>query len=205
MLEPDFAYAFPNDDGIVVLACVPAKQRLASFKADLEGAFTTFFQGLPDAPPIAAAERISEFRGMIEMPNIARSVTRPGVALIGDAAMTSDPLWGVGCGFAFQSAEWMADAVGPAVRRGPVHLDRALRRYGWQHRVRLAGHQFLMTDFSSGRALNPLERLVFSAAARDARTARHVHAYINRLIGVTGFLSPTALFRAARVSLRRAS
>jgi hypothetical protein len=27
---------------------------------------------------------------------------------VGDAAIAADPMWGVGCGWAFQSGEWLA-------------------------------------------------------------------------------------------------
>jgi len=29
------------------------------------------------------------------------------IAFVGDALMSIDPLWGVGCGFAFQAADWL--------------------------------------------------------------------------------------------------
>ena len=33
---------------------------------------------------------------------------------MGDAALTADPLFGVGCGWAFQSAEWLVEETGSA-------------------------------------------------------------------------------------------
>ena len=38
-----------------------------------------------------------------------RNPVAPGLALVGDAALATDPLFGVGCGWAFQTAEWLAD------------------------------------------------------------------------------------------------
>ena len=55
--------------------------------------------------------------GKIDMTNRMRVPSAPGLALIGDAALATDPLFGVGCGWAFQSAEWLADAVAPALAR----------------------------------------------------------------------------------------
>ena len=43
------------------------------------------------------------------MPNKMRPAARPGLAFVGDAALATDPLFGVGCGWAFQSAEWLVD------------------------------------------------------------------------------------------------
>ena len=48
--------------------------------------------------------------GKIDMTNRVRVPVAPGLALVGDAALATDPLFGVGCGWAFQSAEWLADA-----------------------------------------------------------------------------------------------
>jgi menaquinone-9 beta-reductase len=197
-LEPDIAYAFPNDDGQTILACMPVKSRLPEFRRDLEGSYRRFLEALPDAPPANGARRVSGILGMLDMPNLSRPAARPGLALVGDAAMASDPLWGVGCGWAFQSAEWLADATVGALGAGTdQELDRALRRYAKKHRSDLAGHHFLISDFASGRPYNLLERLLFSAAVHDFPTARHVDAFANRWFGVGRFLSPAALARAA--------
>ncbi|MER5641630.1 NAD(P)/FAD-dependent oxidoreductase [Kitasatospora sp. NPDC002227] len=200
-LEPDMAYAFPNEDGVTVLAVLPAKERLPAFREDLEGSFLAFVRALPQAPDIDSAERISKIIGTVDYPLRSRKPSAPGLALIGDAALTGDPLWGVGCGWALQSAQWLAEAVTPALG-GRGDLDKALAAYGRLHRRRLGGHQFLAADYAKGRPFNPGERLMFAAAARDAGVARHMHRFASRLIGPTRFLNPLALSRAAAVNLR---
>ncbi|MDQ6702606.1 MAG: hypothetical protein M3Z96_05645 [Pseudomonadota bacterium] len=72
--------------------------------------------GLPKAPRLRKAERVTPFMGMIEIPRKIRKVLRPGLALIGDAGLVVDP---------FQSAEWLAEAVGNSFQR-PDTLDRGL-------------------------------------------------------------------------------
>jgi hypothetical protein len=57
-------------------------------------------------------------------------------------------------------------------------------------------------DYATGRDLNPLERLMFSAAARDRAAAAHVHAFGTPSIGPARFLAPPALARAAWVNAR---
>ncbi|WP_327303741.1 NAD(P)/FAD-dependent oxidoreductase [Streptomyces sp. NBC_01298] len=200
-LEPDMAYAFPNDDGVTVLAVLPDKKHLPAFREDLEGAFAAFVRALPEAPPIDSAERVSKIIGTIDYPLHSRKPTAPGVALIGDAALTGDPLWGVGCGWALQSARWLERAVAPAAT-GRGSLDRSLARYARTHRRRTSGHQLLAADFARARPFNPVERLVFSAAARDASMARHMHRFGSRLIGPARFLNPVALAQAAAVGIR---
>ncbi|MFF4011538.1 NAD(P)/FAD-dependent oxidoreductase [Streptomyces sp. NPDC001717] len=200
-LEPDMAYAFPNDDGVTVLAVLPDKKRLPAFREDLEGSFLEFVRALPEAPPIDSAERITKFIGTVDYPLVTREPTGPGIALVGDAALTGDPLWGVGCGWAFQSARWLVEAVAPAAT-GRGDLDRALAGYGRRHRRRLRGHQFMAVDFAKARPFNPGERLLFSAAARDESMARHMYLFAARLIGPLRFLNPAALAKAAAVNIR---
>lgn len=212
-LEPDMAYAFPNDDGVTVLAVLPDKQWLPAFREDLEGSFLAFVRALPQAPPIDSAERVSKIIGTVDYPLVSRRPTAPGVALIGDAALTGDPLWGVGCGWALESARWLAEAVAPAVVgdpavAGPVgpadvaHLDRSLTAYARRHRRRLRGHQALAADYARSRPFNPGERLMFSAAARDEAMARHMYLFGTRVISPQRFLNPLALAKAAAVNIR---
>lgn len=194
-LEPDIAYTFPNDDGLTVLACMPTKDKLAAFKADLQGSFERFFAGLPEGPPLAGAERVSGLLGMLDVPNLSRRPTRPGLAFIGDAALAADPLWGVGCGWAFQSAEWLVACVADSFGTNAA-LDQALERYRKRHRAALAGHDFLICDYATGRPYNLIERLMYSAAARDPAMAHHFIEFGSRNISVGEFLAPRAVARA---------
>lgn len=203
-LEPDVAYTFQNDDGVTLLTCMPAKEKLSAFKQDLEGNLERYFEDLPDGPDLTEATRVTKVMGKIEMPNTSRPAApanRPGLAFAGDAAMASDVLWGIGCGFALASGEWLADAVGPALAAGHS-LERARRRYGRRHRLRLAGHHMMASDFSTPRAWTPIERLLFSAATHDPVTAQRFHAFGNRSMGPAQLLSPATLGRAAWVNGR---
>jgi menaquinone-9 beta-reductase len=204
ILDPHVAYAFPVDDGLTLMAVMLTKDRLPEFKTDIEGGLVNFIRSLPDAPPIDAAQRVSKVFGKLEMPNVSRSPApreRPGLAFVGDAAMASDPLWGVGCGFAFQSAEWLVEETGGAVVTGR-DLRHALSRYRRRHRARLRGHDFLCCDYATGRPLNALERLMYSAAARDAGFADHLEAFGTRNIPLSTFLSPQAIARAGMINAR---
>jgi 2-polyprenyl-6-methoxyphenol hydroxylase-like FAD-dependent oxidoreductase len=206
MLEPDVVYAFGNDDGVTVLATMPAKARLAEFAADREGALLRAYEGLPDAPDLSRAERVTDVIGTKDYPSVIRKrITAPGVALIGDAALVADPLWGLGCGWAFQSADWLATAVGDPLRSGdPAAVDRALGKYARRHKRRLGPHQWLCVDFSSGRAFNPLERVLFAGAATDAWVADRFFAFGTRNVSPLALFSPRLLTRAARARRRAA-
>src|SRR5271154_1167579 len=133
LLDPHMAAAFPTDSGMTFYAVMPTKDRLPEFRRDRTKALTDFIAELPDAPPILASRLVEPVQGKLEMPNVAHAPTAPCLALVGDAALAIDPLWGVGCGWAFQSAEWLADSVAPALmaRDGSRarRLERGLARY----------------------------------------------------------------------------
>ena len=204
LLEPDTAYTFPNDDGVTLLTCLPAKQKLPAFKKDLEGSFERFFEGLPEGPQLAGAERISKIMGATNLINRSRPAATKGLAFVGDAALWSDPLWGIGIGWAFQSAGWLVDEAANALTNGG-DLDRALDRYREKHRKKLSGHQRIISDFSAAGPYNPIEKLMFSAAARNERSARHFHAFGSRRVGVREFLDPRAVAHALLVNARHAA
>jgi menaquinone-9 beta-reductase len=140
--------------------------------------------------------------GKLDLTNVRRRPAAKGMALIGDAALASDPLWGIGCGWAFQSAEWLVDATAGALRQGADPAP-GLRRYRRTHRRRLAGHDFLICDYSRLRDFNLIERLVYAAAVHDPGTALHFHAFGTRSIGPARFLAPAPLARAARALATR--
>lgn len=202
LLEPDVAYAFPNDDGLTVLACFPIRSRLPAFRPDPERALRAVFARLPDGPPVEQGERASPLIGKLQMPNRSRPPTLPGMALVGDAALASDPVWGVGCGWALQTAQMLADATAPALLDGALP-DRGLRRYALRHRLGPGAHHPFLCNFSTGGGFSLLERVVFRAGARDPLVARHLEAYGERRITPWAFAAPAPTARALRACARR--
>jgi 2-polyprenyl-6-methoxyphenol hydroxylase-like FAD-dependent oxidoreductase len=203
-LDPDMAAAFPTDAGLTFYACMPSKKRLPEFREDPAQALVRFVSRIPDAPPILASQMVGEITGKLDMTNVAHTPTAPGLALVGDAALAADPLWGVGCGWAFQSAEWLADSVAPALR-GEESLRRGLARYRRRHARALRGHVRMIDDYSSGRRFNGGERMLFSAATGDRRIAQVMEAFGTRNIGPARMFAtalPLALAATVRRSLR---
>jgi flavin-dependent dehydrogenase len=203
LMDPDWAAAFPTDEGLTFVAAMPTKARLPEFKADPGAALVEYFEAVPEAPSLRSA-RLDDrgVLGKIDMTNRMRVPTAPGLALIGDAALATDPLFGVGCGWAFQSAEWLADSVAPALR-GEEALEKGLRRYRRTHSRHLRGHAWMIHDYATGRKLQPPERLLFSGAARDPRAAAIFDAFGTRQIGATRLMA-TGVPVAALANLRYA-
>jgi flavin-dependent dehydrogenase len=178
-----------------------AKERAPEFKEDPEKALVDHVAGIPDPPPIRESRLAAPVLGKVEMPNRVRGPVAPGLALIGDAALATDPIFGVGCGFAFQSGEWLADSVSPALR-GIESMENCLRRYRKRHRRELGKHADLIHDFSTGRKLDPLERTMLATVARDPRAAALFEAMGTRRKRPQDVLFPMAR-RIAAVNARR--
>jgi 2-polyprenyl-6-methoxyphenol hydroxylase-like FAD-dependent oxidoreductase len=205
MLDPHWAAAFPTDSGLVFYAAMPTKDRLPEFRQDPEAALRAFVGAVPEAPPIVASRLAGDVLGKVEMPNRVRVPVAPGLALAGDAALAVDPLFGIGCGWALQSAEWLADSVTPALR-GAESLRSGLNRYRRRHRKELRGHAFLVNDYATGRPISRVEKTLFSAAARDPRVATAFDELGTRRVKpgrVMAATLPRALAVNARHAMRR--
>jgi 2-polyprenyl-6-methoxyphenol hydroxylase-like FAD-dependent oxidoreductase len=205
-LDPDWAAAFPTDNGLTLYAAMPTKKRQDEFRRDGVPALVSYIAALPDAPPILASRMVGRMVGKIDIPNVIHAPTAPGLALVGDAALATDPLWGVGCGWALQSGEWLADSVAPALR-GQEPLERGLRRYRRRHSRALHGHAAMIHDYAGGRKLNAFERVLFSCAARDERLTLTFTAMATRNItparAVVAALPRVAMFTARKAITRR--
>ena len=205
VLDPQWAAAFPTDSGLTFYAAMPTKDRLPEFRRDPEAALVSFLAEIPEAPPIEVSKRVGPVLGKIEMPNRVSQPVAPGLALVGDAAMAVDPLFGVGCGWALQSAEWLSESVAPALVGGEP-LDAGLARYRRRHRRQLRGHAAMINEYATGRRQNRGERILFAGAARSPSVATTFDAFGTRCIGpgrALASMMPRALVVNARHALGR--
>jgi len=196
-MEPDCAYSFPNENGLCLLLAAPHRDRLPEFRSDLEGAYMRYLAELPDAPDVSHATRESKLLGKLDLPSVSRPAARPGLAFVGDAALASDPLWGVGCGWAFQSADWLVEETAAALVGG-ADLDAALGSYRRLHRRRLGPHHFLLSDLATARPATPLERTMYRKAATDDDVWRTFEAIGTRRRSPATLFAPRTLARLAR-------
>jgi flavin-dependent dehydrogenase len=201
-MDPDWVAAFPTDAGLTLYAAMPVHERLAEFKADLPGALERMVAGVPEAPPIAASRRVSPVFGKVDLTNRMRRPTGPGLALVGDAALATDPIFGVGCGWAFQSAEWLAGSLA-GWARGDEPLARGLRRYRRRWSRRLAPHAQMIHSYSTGRPFDRMERALYKAAVEDPVLAERMHRIGTRIDSPLSILRPRYAARIARGARRR--
>ncbi len=203
LLDPDVAYGFPTDAGLTLLACMVHKERLDEFKGDPESGMQRVFEGLADGPRLDPAKRESKVIGSLDVPNLVREPTAAGLALVGDAAMACDPLPGVGCGFAFQSASWLSDTLGPALQGDTQKIDSGLRAYVSRHREGLKLHGKLISAYSRGRRFDPFLKLLYRGAARDQQLANRVMLVAGRWITPMEMFKEGTFKRLLRVNMRR--
>jgi menaquinone-9 beta-reductase len=197
LLDPDAAYTFPNEDDLTVVLLAPHRGRLPEFQSDLQGAYRRMTDSLPDGPDLNEATLESKLLGKLELPNVFRRAASPGLAFVGDAALAADPLWGVGCGWAFQSADWLVQETAQALDRSG-DLDGALERYRRVHRRRLLPHYLMISDIASGRPINPIERRLYRAAARDRAVRSAFEEVGSRRRSPARMLDPRLLARIGR-------
>jgi 2-polyprenyl-6-methoxyphenol hydroxylase-like FAD-dependent oxidoreductase len=203
LLDPQFVAAFPTDSGLCLYVAMPTKERLPEFKPDPAAALVESLAAAPDSPPIRELRQIGQVQGRIEMPDKVRVPVAPGLALVGDASLTTDPLSGVGCGWALQSGEYLADSVAPALF-GEAPLERALATYRRKRRP-LVRHAYFINDLATGRRLHAGERLLFAGAARDEEVATQIDRLGMRLIEPQAIAAavPRAIVANARHAIGR--
>ena len=199
-LDPDVAVAVPAGDGLTLVGAFAAKSRLAEFAGDRVAALERFVADLPDAPDLSAAERVSPAIGTSDYPFVRRHpAPRPGLALVGDAAMASDPTPAVGCGWAFRSAEWLADAVIPVLAggAGDADLAAALARYCDAHRF-AEEHDDLGRMDALARPATRGQQAIMALARHDPEVARLLGLVAMRVVSPSVLRDPEVAARAAR-------
>jgi 2-polyprenyl-6-methoxyphenol hydroxylase-like FAD-dependent oxidoreductase len=187
-----WAGAFPTSDGLTGYYLMPTHDRLPEYKQDLKGACLRFISELPGAPPVEALSLAGPIVGRIDLANQWRNPIGSGMALVGDAALSIDPLYGVGCGWAMQTGELLADAVAPMLKSGNS-LEKGLRGYRRAVASKLIPHTLQMSGYSRGRAPNPFDRFAMRRAARNDDVAEYLIGYVARKVSPFELMSPAGI------------
>lgn len=112
--EPERGFLYPLCSGRTLLAQYVPKlgpedwQSQRTSWADDVKAYFHRFRGVPD---LSDGRLVSPVFGYSDYPNLARKANWKGMAFIGDAALSLDPLSGVGCAFAMVGASLLANAT----------------------------------------------------------------------------------------------
>jgi menaquinone-9 beta-reductase len=200
--DPDVVIAAPQDEGLTVLAAFPHRRELGRFEADRPGALMSTLQGLPGLD-LTHARQADKILGYKDYELISRTpVAGSSIALVGDAALSSDPVMAVGCGWAIESAGWLADSVSTGLEAGE-DLGPGLRGYRRRHRRGLGAHHLMNRLNAQARPLDPFRRMLFSAGVSDPVVAQRMNDFGERTIQPRELLTPAVLGRAAMRQVAR--
>ena len=163
-----YVAAFPNNDDLTLVSCYVPRSRLADWQGRIEQRYLEFVGQQQEGPDLSQGTRVSDIMGMRKMPSLTRPRTLPGLALTGDAAMAIDPLAGIGCTWAMQSARQLVRCTASTLinDRSQARLDAALARYRWQHSLRFGPQFFILSRFSRAKPYHPATRWLLKCVAR---------------------------------------
>lgn len=203
VLEPEtvFLYPYTNDETLVCGFFDQANAKKINSNADEH--FRSVMQSLPDGPDVSKAERVTDFVSAIKIKNIYRDPALKGCALIGDAALAGDPMAGIGCGWALQSAKMLVDATALQVH-DEKSLLKSLKRYRRKHRSHFTGHFYFISDASKLRNMNAIENMLMKAAVNNADIADMFHNFIARDISPLKAFSLRNIGKIISVNLKLA-
>lgn len=191
--DGEMGFVYPLAGERTLLSVYLPKARAAAWRAggELSGALVRFVDAFPDLPNLAAARPASPVFGYTDYPNLARRPVHQGVAFIGDAALSLDPMSGVGCGFAMISARQLVEATAPALDDG-TDLGPGLERFA-------AGFEAFFQPHAHGIRADSLiaksEASVLQTYRRIVASPRLQHDFI----ALTGRLIPPKAFQQSYV------
>lgn len=190
--DPERGFLYPLCDERTLLALyVPksAAEQWQSQRNSLEADIKAYFQRFDGVPDVSRGRLVSPVFGYQDYPNLARKTVFNGVAFIGDAALSLDPLSGVGCGFAIVSANLLAEATIGALLERSDHAQ-ALAAYESQFNKVILPH---------ARGIHA-DSLITKSEKLSSQTYRYITSSVTlqkQFVDLTGrLISPMTFQRA---------
>jgi len=188
MHEHDLACTYPLVGGRTLLVLFAEKSRVEGWgsREERHQQFVKYFDELPDGPSMAHAVPESELLGYTDYPSLVRQSVFGSVPFVGDAAVSLDPMSGVGCGFALVSANLLADAFeGRALE--PAEVKGALEDYRQHFADTVGPHvEGICADALVGKN-EAFRRKMFQAISGSPDLSRKYLAITGRLVSPGGF------------------
>jgi flavin-dependent dehydrogenase len=120
----------PTNDDLALVGLNWAVWDTPTLDGGIEARFLAALNAIPEVGErVLAGRREERFAGMANIPNLFRTATGPGWALVGDAGYYKDPIAAQGISDAFRDAELLAEAIHSGLS-GAEPMDRALEGYG---------------------------------------------------------------------------
>lgn len=162
-----------NDELTCVYVAWPAVE-FARVRVDVERAFRAALQRIPGlAERVAGGRQETPLRGTRALPNLYRTCSGPGWALVGDAGHHKDPCTGMGMTDAFVSAKLLAGCLAndSGVQR---ELAGAVSDYQQQRDAATAGGYQLTLKTARLAAPSPSLAAIYRRASDEPETAQRV-------------------------------
>ncbi|NDJ58205.1 NAD(P)/FAD-dependent oxidoreductase [Enterobacteriaceae bacterium 4M9] len=128
--ENGMAFLYPLINGRTLLSAYISKETAKQWhEQDVRHNLVAFFAGIADMPAMDNVVFETPVRGYQDYPNLTRQPVCQEVAFIGDAVQSLDPMSGVGCSFALQTAAMLGEAVQATMQHGVINVAQALEHY----------------------------------------------------------------------------
>ena len=193
-LEPDIAYAFPNENGLMLLGYTAEKSRLKNIKDNLNEKFVQLFSDFPNSNIHKNVIQVSPFYATGKMKNIFRHEPLFGLAFIGDAALTLDPAAGVGIGYAFQSADLLVEFTRKSLIENKNYHEAA-KNYYYHYSALMRDTYRIISHDSLAGSFGEIANFVFSNAPGNPFLSNLFLDFCAKKITVNQFFSTLELFR----------
>ncbi|MGP2502512.1 NAD(P)/FAD-dependent oxidoreductase [Pantoea ananatis] len=131
--ENGMAFLYPLVNGRTLLSAYINKETARQWQdQDLKISLVAFFSSISAMPAMDNVIFETPVRGYQDYPNLTRQPVYQDVAFIGDATLSLDPMSGVGCSFALQTAAMLAQAIEVTMQQGVINTKMALLNYQLQ-------------------------------------------------------------------------
>lgn len=139
--DDEMGFLYPLIEQRTLLSVYITKERAKAWRnsEDIGAELLDYFSAFPGVPDLGGAKLESQVLGYLDYPNQVRQPAHRSIAFVGDAAMSLDPMSGVGCGFALLSASLLAKAFS---RRdlSEQQIEEGLVQYASDYRQLILPH-----------------------------------------------------------------
>ena len=165
--DPDIVCIGPVGEGLFLGMVAPHMSKFDDFVVDLEDNFDTWMRSktiLRDI--IDSAKPVSRIWGRGNLKNTYRDPICNGLVLLGDAGLDIDPLAAQGVGWAFISAEILADVLGKCFTKDDLSA-KALAEFRVRRDARLLENFKYFSIISLTKKRSPQEQEFMDRAIED--------------------------------------